>query len=260
VLRVISFNIRYGTARDGENRWELRRELVVQVIRDFDPAVIGLQEALRFQLSELREAMPAFHEIGVGRDDGREAGEYAALLYDGQRFEVIEHGTFWFSETPAVPGSMSWGNRIPRICTWGRFRALIEGYSFYVFNVHWDHESQPSRVRSAELLQARVAARPHPDDPVLVTGDFNAGESNPAIQRLRASGLVDTFRVLHPDVELVGTFNGFEGDPGGDKIDGIWITPDWQVMRAEIDRSSSGGRYPSDHFPVTAVLRPPNVR
>ena len=118
----MSFNIRYGTAPDGENRWERRRESVVHVIREFDPAVVGLQEALRFQLNELRAALPGCEEIGVGRRDGREAGEYAAILYDRRRLEVVEQGTFWFSETPAVPGSTSWGNRITRICTWARFR------------------------------------------------------------------------------------------------------------------------------------------
>jgi endonuclease/exonuclease/phosphatase family metal-dependent hydrolase len=251
----MSFNIRYGTAPDGANRWALRKELLVTVIGDFDPAIVGLQEALRFQLSELREVMPAFGEIGVGRKDGREAGEYAAILYDEDRFEVLERGTFWFSDTPAVPGSVSWGNRITRICTWGRFRELETRNSFYVFNVHWDHQSQPSRVLSGELLRARVEGRSHPGDPVIVTGDFNAGEANPALQPLNEAGLVDTFRVLRPDDEPAGTFNGFKGDRGGEKIDGIWATTDWQVLGAAIDRTERGGRYPSDHFPVTAVLR-----
>jgi endonuclease/exonuclease/phosphatase family metal-dependent hydrolase len=252
----MSFNIRYGTAPDGENRWELRKDLVIEVVRDFDPQILGLQEALRFQLDEIREALPAFGEIGVGRKDGRTAGEYAAILYDARRLEVLEHGTFWFSDTPAAPGSTGWGNRIPRICTWGRFRAPETGRSLYVFNVHWDHQSQPSRQRSAGLLAARVAERPHPGDPVVVTGDFNAGEANPAMERLRDSGLVDTFRALHPEAEPVGTFNGFKGDRSGEKIDGVLVTPGWQILGAEIVRANREGRYPSDHFPVTAILRP----
>jgi endonuclease/exonuclease/phosphatase family metal-dependent hydrolase len=256
----MSFNVRYGTAQDGENRWELRDDLVVQVIRDFDPAVVGLQEALRFQLDELREALPAFGEIGVGRRDGREGGEYAAILYDRQRLDVVEQGTFWFSATPDVPGSVSWGNRITRICTWGRFRERETGATFFLFNVHWDHESQPSRVRSGEALRGRIEARSHPDDPVIVTGDFNAGESNPALRPLADAGLVDSFRVLHPDVEDVGTYHRFEGGRGGDKIDGIWVTPGWEVIQAAIGRTSRGGRYPSDHFPVTAFLRRREVR
>jgi endonuclease/exonuclease/phosphatase family metal-dependent hydrolase len=253
-LRVMSFNIRFGTADDGENRWDRRRDLVVEVIRDFDPALVGLQEALRFQLDELRAAMPDLQEIGVGRRDGREAGEYAAIVYDDRRLEVVEQGNFWFSDTPAVPGSMNWGNRVTRICTWARFTDTENGAGFYVFNVHWDHQSQPSRERSAELLTERIAQRAHPGEPVIVTGDFNAGEANPAMQRLAEAGLVDAFRVLHPDPEPVGTFNGFTGKMDGEKIDGIWITPGWRVIRADIVRTSRDGRYPSDHFPVTAVL------
>ncbi|MHC4218686.1 MAG: endonuclease/exonuclease/phosphatase family protein [Planctomycetota bacterium] len=256
----MSFNVRYGTAPDGENRWELRKDDVVEVIRDFDPAVVGTQEALRFQLDQVREAIPAVLEIGVGRRDGREAGEYAAILYDGRRLAVLEQGTFWFSDTPSVPNSTSWGNRIPRICTWGRFEERENGSRFYVFNVHWDHQSQPSRERSGEFLRDRIAARAHPDDPVIVTGDFNAGESNPALGPLREGGLVDTFRVLHPDDEEVGTFNGFAGRRDGEKIDGVWVSPGWRVIDAAIDRSGRGDRYPSDHFPVTAVLQPEDAR
>jgi endonuclease/exonuclease/phosphatase family metal-dependent hydrolase len=251
----MSFNVRYGTAPDGANGWEHRRPLVLRVVRDFDPAVLGVQEALRFQLDELRAAVPTLGEVGAGRRDGRGAGEYAAILYDRARLDVLEQGTFWFSETPDVAGSTSWGNQIPRICTWGRFAVSGTPDRFYVFNVHWDHESQASRLRSGELLRARLAARPHPQDPVIVTGDFNAGESNPALQPLRGAGLGDTFRVAHPDAEAAGTFHGFTGRPGPEKIDGIWITPGWQVIRAGIDRTNSSGRYPSDHFPVTATLR-----
>jgi endonuclease/exonuclease/phosphatase family metal-dependent hydrolase len=256
----MSFNVRYGTAQDGENRWELRDDLVAGVIRDFDPAVVGLQEALRFQLDELRQALPAYDEIGAGRRDGREAGEYAAILYDRNRLEVVDQETFWFSETPSMPGSVSWGNRITRVCTWGRFKEREGGATFYVFNVHWDHESQPSRVRSGELLRARIEARSHPQDPVIVTGDFNAGESNPAIEPLRDAGLVDTFRVLHPGVAEAGTYHWFEGGRSHEKIDGVWATGEWEVIHAAIDRTNDGGRYPSDHFPVTAVLRRRDLR
>ncbi len=256
-LKVMTFNIRYGTALDGANRWSRRRPLVVGVIWTYEPAVVGLQEALRFQLDQLREELPAYDKIGVGRRDGRKAGEYAAILYDARRLEVLDEGTFWFSDTPKKPGSKSWGNRITRICTWGRFRDREAGRTFYLFNVHWDHKSQPSRERSAELLAARIAAREHPEDPVVVTGDFNAAESSLAMTRLRESGLVDTFRALHPAAGQVGTFNGFKGDTCGEKFDAVLVSPGWSVLEAAIDRTRPEGRYPSDHFPVTAILRYP---
>ena len=215
-LAVVTFNIRYGTARDGENAWPQRRELLFGMLRDSGADLLGLQEALRFQLDEIAEAVPGYIEIGVGRDDGLEAGEYAAILYRTARLELLESGTFWFSETPEVPGSMHWGNRITRICTWARFRDRLDDGIFYLYNLHLDHESQPSRERSVELLAERMAARAHPD-PVLVTGDFNAGEDNPAMGYLlgaliSASGrddappsprLRDSFRVLMGPLSLL---------------------------------------------------------
>lgn len=257
-LAVMSFNIRYGTANDGENRWPLRRDLLMDVVRRDNADVIGLQEALHDQIVEMTTALPAYGVIGVGRDDGATRGEYAAILYRRDRFHVAESGTFWFSDTPAVVASKTWGNTITRICTWAR---LIDrtGGAFWVFNVHLDHQSQPSRERSTALLAERIRARSTPNEPVIVTGDFNAGESNAALPVLLggpAPLLVDTFRRLHPTASEVGTFTGFDiARTTGDKIDYILTTPDIQVLKAAIVRTALNKRLPSDHFPVTATLR-----
>ncbi|WP_437937790.1 endonuclease/exonuclease/phosphatase family protein [Sorangium sp. So ce341] len=269
-LDLMTFNIRYANRRDGVNAWKNRRDLLYQVIRDADPDVLGLQEALRSQLDDLRGALP-YAELGVGRDDGVEAGEYSAILYDADRFDVDESGTFWLSDTPEVPRSRSFGNVVVRICTWARLVEKSSGRGFYLFNTHLDHESQPSRARSVELIADRIAKRGHPD-PVFLTGDFNAGESNPAVlyikgEAARASegtapvpappGLVDTFRVLYPNEAPVGTFNGFNGDEDGEKIDFIFAQPApvTEVLLARILRDHRDGLYPSDHFPVTASVR-----
>jgi len=267
----MSFNIRYGTASDGENAWPNRSDLVADVIRAHDPDVLALQEALRFQLDELGAALPHYEELGVGRSDGATEGEYAAILYRADRFAVAEGGTFWLSDTPEVPGSTSWGNRVTRICTWARLRDRASGTAFYVYNVHLDHESQASRELSVELLAARIAARDS-DDPVVVMGDFNAGVDNPAMLYLRGEaerasgattavapspGLRDTFRTLHPDSTGTGTFNAFRGEREGDRIDAILVSGEWLVRDAAIVRSERDGRYPSDHFPVTARLALP---
>src|SRR5690606_11432004 len=135
---------------------------------------------------EIAEALRGYGEIGVGRTDGKTRGEYAAILYRRDRLEPLDSGTFWFSDTPDVPGSTSWGNRITRICTWARFRDRTAGGEFYLYNVHLDHESQPSRERSAAMLSERVAQRNAEGAPVVVTGDFNADEDNPAVLRLTA--------------------------------------------------------------------------
>ncbi len=256
-LTVMTFNVRYGTAQDGENRWNSRRDLLFDVIRAQDADILGLQEALDFQVDEIVAAVPAYAVVGVGRDDGRRAGEYAAILFRKDRLRVAESGTFWFSDAPSVPGSKSWGNTITRICTWARFIDR-DGRAFWHFNVHLDHQSQPSRERSAELLRQRVEARSGPAEPVIVTGDFNVGESNPALASLRAAGFLDTFRVLHPDERKVGTFTGFKIDNDiGEKIDYVLVQPGATVHRAEIIRTVRDGRYPSDHFPVLARISLP---
>jgi endonuclease/exonuclease/phosphatase family metal-dependent hydrolase len=254
-LRVMTFNIRYGTADDKENRWERRKDLVFDVIRRHAPDVVGLQEALKFQIDEIRGAVSGYEKVGVGRDDGKDKGEWSAILYRKERLRVTDSGTFWFSDTPETPGSTSWGNEIPRICTWGRFVDATTGSAFYVYNVHLDHRSQPSREKSTELLVKRIAERSHPD-PVIVTGDFNAGEDNPAIVSLKKNGkLVDTYRAVHPDAKDVGTFNAFAGRKSGAKIDYIFAPKEVGVEESSIVDDNEDGRYPSDHFPIKATLR-----
>jgi endonuclease/exonuclease/phosphatase family metal-dependent hydrolase len=252
-LTVMSFNIRYGTANDGDNHWLKRREQLFALLREQQADVVGLQEALHGQIEEILTAVPGYDYVGVGRSDGRQAGEYAAILYRTARLEARRSDTFWFSDTPGVVKSTSWGNQIERICTWAYFEDR-EGPVFYVYNVHLDHLSQPSRERSAALLLERIRAR-DPKAPMVVTGDFNAGETNPAAQAM-LTAFKDSFRILHPDAREVGTFNGFTyGQTGGEKIDFVFVEPGAEVLTAEIVRSSSDGRYPSDHFPVTARIR-----
>jgi endonuclease/exonuclease/phosphatase family metal-dependent hydrolase len=255
-MTVMTFNIRYGTAPDGDNHWTLRRTFLFDVVREQSADIVGLQEALDGQIREITEAVPGYAVVGVGRDDGRTAGEYSAILVRKDRFNVAEAGTFWFSDTPAVPGSTSWGNRITRICTWAR---LIDrdGTAFWFFNVHLDHESQPSRERSTELLLRRIDARAFPGEPVVVTGDFNVGEDNPAIlTMLGAKAFVDTYRVIHPDEKQVGSFSNFKLDSiDGPKIDYVLVQPGTDVLTAEIVRTARDGRYPSDHFPVVARIQ-----
>ena len=259
-LAVMSFNIRYATAKDGDDHWTLRRELLFDVMREASADLVGLQEALESQIAELLQALPQYGAVGVGRDDGRTRGEYAAILYRRDRFRVSDAGTFWFSDTPEVVASRSWGNTITRICSWARF-VDRDGSAFWHYNVHLDHQSQPSRERSTALLAERIAARRVLAEPVVITGDFNVGEANPALARLTAprpgvpAPFVDTFRVRHPTEPRAGTFNGFKLEQtGGDKIDYVLVAPGTEVLDAAIVRTSRGGRYPSDHFPVTARI------
>ncbi len=258
-IKVMSFNIRLGTANDGDNHWEKRREMLFEVLRAENPDLIGVQEAFRFQLDQIMAAVPGYAVTGVAREDGKADGETSAILFRASRFHVSDAGTFWFSDTPETPGTRTWGNNYTRISSWARF-IESDGSAFWHYNLHLDHQSQPSRVNSTALLLERIEARPWPDEPVIVTGDFNVGEDNAALTYLTGSAgskgpFVDTFRVLHPDQTEVGTFTAFEfGRTTGDKIDYVLVEPETRVLEAEIVRTSRDGRYPSDHFPVTATI------
>lgn len=256
-LTAISFNIRNGRADDGPNSWPQRRPLVAQLVRDYAPDILGLQEAFRFQLDQLAEDVPGYREVGEGRAGG-ERDEYSAILYRAARFDLLGAGTFWLSETPEVV-SRHWGHHHYRVCTWAHLRDVATGHALYVFNTHFDHQSQRARVNSAELIRRRIQARAT-RDPVLLTGDMNAGEDNPAIARLLAAEgdepLRDTYRALHPDARQVGTGNGgYRGRRDGPKIDYVLVSREFETLHASIDQEPRGGRFPSDHYPVIARVR-----
>lgn len=253
---VMTFNIRYGTANDGDNSWPNRDHLVMQVIHDRDAQIVGVQEALAFQLDEITAQFPHYAVIGVGRDDGKSKGEYSAILYDTREFAVDASGTFWLSDTPEVVASTTWGNSITRICTWARLIERSSGDAIYVFNTHYDHRSQESREKSSQLIRDRIANRAH-DDPVVLMGDFNAGESNPAITSINNSDLIHAYRALHPDEALVGTFNAFTGNSDGEMIDHIFVSSGVKILDADIDRTNDNGLYPSDHYPVWSTIELP---
>ena len=259
-IDALSFNIRFDTSKDGENAWPNRKEMVGQWVKSESPDVIGLQEALRHQIDDIKKIATAYSEYGVGRDDGKSRGEHCTILYLKKRFSLDKSdcGTFWFSDTPEKIASKSWGNEIPRICTWARFIEKKTDKGFYVYNVHYDHRSQPSRLGASELIIQRISKRKRSNEPIILMGDFNASENNPAIKIFKDEplNLVDTFRVVKPDEKMVKTFHGFRGGSfSGGKIDHVFMLPKMgKVSSAEIVRFNKEKRYLSDHYPVRARL------
>ena len=264
-LRVMSFNIRYANASDGVNRWDHRKSFLIQTIRDFDPDLLGTQETLALQRDQLAEALTDYGLLAAGRDDGRESGEMMALFYRKARFEKLDGGHFWLSETPETPGSTSWDSSLPRMVTWVKLRDLRaepDAQPILYFNTHLDHRGPRARLESSRLIRARLAELGE-GCRWIVTGDFNAGEGSDPYRALfdpvegRRSPLVDSFRVIHPERgPEEGTFTGFRADSiRGDRIDWIACSRDWDIRTASIDRTQRDGRTPSDHAPVTAVLR-----
>ena len=259
-IDALSFNIRFDNSKDGENAWPKRKEMVGQWVKSESPDVIGLQEALRHQIDDIKKIATAYSEYGVGRDDGKSRGEHCTILYLKKRFSLDKSdcGTFWFSDTPEKIASKSWGNEIPRICTWARFIEKKTYKGFYVYNVHYDHRSQPSRLGASELIIQRISKRKRSNEPIILMGDFNASENNPAIKIFKDEplNLVDTFRVVKPDEKMVKTFHGFRGGSfSGGKIDHVFMLPKMgKVSSAEIVRFNKEKRYLSDHYPVRAKL------
>jgi endonuclease/exonuclease/phosphatase family metal-dependent hydrolase len=263
-IRVMSFNIRYGTAADGENHWDRRKEFLAETVAAFDPDLLGTQETLAFQRDYLAERLKGHTAFGAGRDDGRQRGEMAAVFYRAERFEKLDSGHFWLSETPDAPGSKSWDAALTRIATWLKLRdrrAAGERVLWY-FNTHFDHLGKRAREESARLLHDRIR-RLEGSPAVIVTGDFNDAEGSATYKALFAEApdgkplLQDTFRAAHTKkTEGEATFNFFRAAVrDGPRIDWIGCTRHWKVERASIDHTARDGRTPSDHFPVTAVLR-----
>ncbi|HJQ70272.1 MAG TPA: endonuclease/exonuclease/phosphatase family protein [Blastocatellia bacterium] len=264
-VRVMSFNIRFGTAADGDNHWEKRKQFLVDTIKAFDPDLLGTQETLGFQRDYIAASLRGYEVMGAGREDGREKGEMAALFFKRARFEKIDGGHFWLSQTPDAPGSKSWDSALPRMVTWVKLRDRRQPNAkpIIFFNTHFDHRGVEARAESARLLRRRVAEAIK-SCRVIVTGDFNAEEGSEPYRELfhpnsdGPSLLSDTYRVTyHGRAPNEGTFSGFKADDShGPRIDWIGASKDWLIVAASIDRTSREGRTPSDHFPVTAVLRP----
>jgi len=259
-FRLMSFNVRLASAPDGENAWGKRRDLFFETIGHFQPDLIGFQEVLAVQYDAIAERMKDYAFSGVARDDGQRKGEWSSIGYRKDRFTVVASGTFWLSEQPTVPGSKSWDASLTRICSWARLRETATGREFVYANTHFDHRGVVARREAARVLSEQlgpIAA----GVPALLTGDFNINEDNPAYAVLvRPAGpaairWIDSYRTLHPQRQPdEASFHGFQGTVQGSRIDFVFHTAHFRATAAPIDRTSRDGRYPSDHYPVTAVL------
>ena len=254
-LSVMTFNIRYGTAKDGEDAWPKRKERVVALIREAAPDILGLQECLGFQAEYLAEQLPAYAWEGRGRDaDG--GGEMCAVFYRKDRLEATSVTHFWLSEAPDTPGSKAWDAALTRMATVLRFRDKQGNGTLHCITTHFDHRGAQARLESARLLAAR-AAEVAPEIPIVVLGDFNAvGEDSAPWDVLCGGVLRDAWRLAEKRSGPANTSNGFE-TPAPDaarRIDWILVREGMRVLRCATLDQRVDGRYPSDHFPVLAVV------
>ena len=270
-LKVMSFNIRYSQAGQSEqateNNWNdakfPRRERTIRVIRENMPDILGVQEARDPQIKDLQAALPEFDFYGIGRDDGKTGGEYTGIFYLQDRFTQVDAGSSWLSATPEKPGTTFYTapDAVPRIASWVRLVDKTSGGELFVLNMHWDHISVPAREQSARLVRRRLTDLAE-GLPAIVMGDLNAPEDSKAVSELvgakDAPGrpLKDSFRAVHPEPSREeSTFNHWKGTTVGKRIDFILHTAEFKPTAAEIVRTDYDGRWPSDHYPVTATLR-----
>lgn len=254
-LTVMSFNIRFGTANDGENAWPKRDETVINMLNQYDADIIGLQECLRFQAEYIVDKMPQYRWVGIGRnEDG--GGEYTAVAYRHERLVPVEVGQFWLSETPDIPGSRSWDAAITRMVTWVKFYLPEEKQFFYHYNTHFDHRGSLARSASAVVIGDHIKGIPS-ETPVIVTGDFNAAaENSEPYERAIASGLTDSWVVTKEKIGPEYSFGGFkaiEPDRVG-RIDWVLFRGDITVASCETSDYNEDGRFPSDHLPIVAKM------
>jgi creatinine amidohydrolase len=254
-LRVMSFNLRHGKGKDGDNSWEFRKGTLVGAIKASNPDIMGVQECLDFQAEYLACEFPQYKWIGRGREkDG--SGEMSAIFYRADKLNALDQGHFWISETPDVPGSRSWGTSCTRMATWVRLESK-EGVKFLHINTHLDHVSEEARVQGAQLL-ARQMPILSQGAPAILTGDFNAGGGTSEAWKVLTEkcGLVDAWDVAAERKGPAKTFGSFKAptDEPGDRIDWIMLLGKITSRSCETVLYNENGRYPSDHYPVSAVL------
>lgn len=254
-MKVMSFNIRLGVAKDGENHWDLRKDLVVKTIREYSPDLLGLQEVFSMQEKYLRQNFPEYTYYGRSRLEDPTDGEACSVMFRKDRFEVIEKSTFWLSESQDKPGSKSWDSSLPRIAN---MISLTDkqagGKRLVLMNTHFDHRGKVAREEAAKIIRERVSQF-EKGTRVVITGDFNSGEGSKPYQSLVGGEIVDTFRYVYPKpMEEESTFTAWNGRLIGNRIDWVLCSANFRILSATINRTHDKGRYPSDHYPVTATL------
>lgn len=246
-FNVMSYNIRYNNPHDSENWWGHRKEAAVELIKDNDPLVLGVQEAVHSQMMYLDKHLEEYDFIGVGRDDGEEAGEYSAVFYH-ESLTVLNQGTFWLSQTPKEV-SKDWDAALPRICTYGEFE--LDGKTFWIFNTHFDHRGVQAREESAKLIVQKIQEITEEGDTVILTGDFNT-TSDKAPYAAITSYMLDGAKASQTRPEgPIGTFSGFDLEAElNDRIDYIFFRNAEISTYSHLDNKRPNGLWVSDHLPV----------
>ncbi|MFT3907782.1 MAG: endonuclease/exonuclease/phosphatase family protein [Ferruginibacter sp.] len=259
-LNIMTFNVRYNNAYDSLNAWPNRKDKLCSEILFHKADIIGVQEALADQMTDMQTALKDYSYVGVGRDDGKTAGEYSAIFYNNKKLVVLHSATFWLSETPATAGKKGWDAVCNRIVTWAEIKDKVDGKIFFVFNTHFDHKGEIARRESAKLLLRAVDSIAGKQQ-AIVTGDFNAHPQDEPIQIITDAQnklhLTDAKAISQtPHYGPTGTFNGFKSMEESDQpIDYIFFNKEVTVLEHATISETWKGRFASDHFAVYARVK-----
>lgn len=251
--KVMTYNLRFDNPDDDVNAWPNRKQKVFDLLKKYDPDILDVQEALVNQLQDITKALPQYEYVGVGRDDGKEKGEFSAILYKKKKFKLLDQNTFWLSEHPDSVGSKSWDAAITRIVTWAKFSDAKSKKEFVVMNTHFDHIGKEARKQSAALLKSKIPSitKSHA---LILTGDLNCTRDEPPYAELINPSNVT---LIDPAPESpLGTYCGFAvGKMECRPIDYIFATLHWQVSDYKVINDNDGSYYPSDHLPVMVTVQ-----
>lgn len=254
-LTVATYNLRLFTNSDTGNLWVNRAPIVAELIRYHDFDIVGTQEGYQNQLDDIIKILPEYQRSGAGRDDGKDKGEHSAILFKKDKFKLLNNGDFWLSQTPEKP-SLGWdATCCNRICSWVYLQDIKSKRRFYFFNAHYDHQGNIAREESSKLIMQRIKSVAG-NEPVVLTGDFNGDRNSTWYQRIANSGwLKDTYTQVKYPYANNGSFNSFGSNLKSDEvIDHIFTTINFKVLRWGLLTDSYHGKYPSDHFPITAQI------
>lgn len=247
---AMTYNIKLDYPKEGENSWQNRKPFFINQIKFYEPDVLGVQEAMPNQMKDMDSLLTDYSFVGVGRDDGKNEGEFSAIFYKKKALKVLQSSTFWLSETPEKV-SMGWDAVCNRVCTYALFQHKKTKETFWVFNTHFDHVGEVARQQSAALILEKIKALNTKNHPVLLMGDFNLEpESNPI--KTITSTLDDSKNIAKLTFGPKGTFNGFNFDKTVKRrIDYIFVSK-WAILVKKYAVLSDNWdlKYPSDHLPV----------
>ena len=255
-LNIGTYNLRNANKGDSTagNGWGQRYPWAAKLILFQDLDIFGTQELKHHQITDLTDSLPGYKWLGAGRDDGKLAGEFSAIFYKSTRFQVLKHGDFWMSTVTDKPNK-GWDAALPRICSWAQFKEIKTGFTFYFFNLHMDHIGVVARRESAKLILQKIKEMAG-NTATILTGDFNVDQTSDSYAVINDSGVLKDTYVLSP-IKMApnNTFNDFNASTAGDKrIDHIFVTKNFKVLRYGILTNTYHGLTPSDHYPVEAVM------